>query len=134
MRGLPEEAYPGAQRLLLTLEDRVFVRWPAPDLVNLGFTVFADAGRVWAGGAPYGRDVRWKGAVGAGLRIGFPAGTRGVARLDVAIPLGARPEWGPIFRVTLFEPLGLLRGFADTQLIRSRRVTVGPDYFTGVRR
>ncbi len=134
VRGLPEEAYPGAQRLLITLEDRIFVRWPAPDLLNLGFSVFADAGRVWAGGAPYGRDVRWKGAVGAGLRIGLPAGTRGVARLDLAVPLGARPHWGPVFRITLFEPLGLPRGFADAQLIRSRRVTVGPDYFTAVRR
>jgi hypothetical protein len=131
VRGLPEEAYPGSQRLILTLEDRIFVRWPAPDLLNLGFTIFADVGRTWAGEAPFGRDVRWKGALGAGLRIGLPAGTRGVARLDLAMPLGARPEQGPVFRITLLEPLGLMRGFADTQMTRSRRVTVGPDYFTG---
>jgi hypothetical protein len=102
--------------------------------MNLGFTVFADAGRIWGGDVPYGSDTQWTGAVGGGIRIGFPAGTRGVARLDLALPLGAGSGRGPIFRVTLFEALGLNRGFSDRQLQRSRRITVGPDYFNSARR
>jgi hypothetical protein len=134
LRGLNEEDFPGSQRLLLTLEDRIFVRWPAPQLLDMGLTLFAEAGRVWAGEAPFGADSGWKGAMGVGLRLGFPAGTRGVARLDLAFPLGMDNRRGPVFRVTLFEALGLTNGFEDSQLRRSRRITVGPDYFVATSR
>lgn len=129
VRGYTEEDDPGARRLILTLEDRIFVRWPAPDLIDLGFTVFGDLGRMWAGDVPFGRDSGWRGTVGGGLRVGFPAGSRGVVRFDVAFPLGEDNTRGPIFRVTLFESLGLVAGFFDPQLERSRRITVGPDFF-----
>lgn len=134
VRGLDEEDFPGGRRILLTLEDRFFVRWPAPDLLDLGFTLFADAGRVWAGQVPFGTDSGWKGAVGGGIRFGFPAGTRGVVRMDLAFPLGMDGGRGPVFRVTLYELLGLLTGFQDPDMARSRRITVGPDFFTTSRR
>jgi len=134
VRGFQEEDFPGARRLLFTLEDRFFLRWPAPDLLDLGFTVFADAGRIWAGQVPFGVDSGWKGAVGGGIRFGFPAGTRGVVRMDLAFPLGVENTRGPIFRVTLYELLGLVTGFQDPDVARSRRITVGPDYFTTDRR
>lgn len=131
VRGLREEDFPGSRRLLFTLEDRYFVRsWPAPTVFDFGLTLFADAGRVWAGDVPYGVDSGWKGTIGGGLRVGFPAGTRGLARIDLAFPLGMDNTRGPIFRVTLQELLGLREGFQDPQLQRSRRLTVGPDYFT----
>jgi hypothetical protein len=129
LRGLKEEDLPGSRRLLMSLEDRIFVRWPAPQLFDLGITLFAEAGRMWGGEVPFGSTSGWKGAMGAGLRLGFPAGTRGVARLDLAFPMGMGNTRGPVFRVTLFEPLGLIGGFEDVQLERSRRITVGPDYF-----
>jgi outer membrane protein assembly factor BamA len=134
LRGLREEHDPGARRVLVTLEDRYFLGWPAPSAFDFGLTLFADAGRVWAGEVPYGVDSGWKGTVGAGIRLGFPAGTRGVARLDLAFPVGAGDTGGPIFRVTLFELLGLTTGFADPQMQRSRRLAVGPDFFTTDRR
>jgi hypothetical protein len=135
VRGLREEDFPGSRRVLLTVEDRYFVRnWPAPTVFDLGLTLFADAGRVWAGEVPYGVDSGWKGTIGGGLRLGFPTGTRGLARLDLAFPLGMDNTRGPIFRVTLQELLGLRVGFQDPQLQRSRRLTVGPDYFTTDRR
>jgi hypothetical protein len=134
VRGLSEEEFPGSHRLLLTLEDRIHLRWPAPELLDFGVTLFADAGRVWAGEAPFGVDSGWRGTAGVGLRVGFPSGTRGVARFDFAVPLGVTNTHSPIFRITLYEGLGLSGGFEDVQLRRSRRVTVGPDYFTSDRR
>lgn len=129
VRGYTQEDDPGAQRVVMTLEDRIHVKWPAPSLFDLGLTLFGDLGRMWAGDVPFGRDSGWRGSVGGGLRLGFPAGSRGVARFDVAFPLGADNARGPIFRITLYESLGLIAGFFDPQTERSRRITVGPDFF-----
>jgi len=121
LRGLTIEDFPGGQRLLLTLEDRVFVHWPLPDVFDAGFTLFGDAGRVWAGDVPFGVDSGWRGTLGFGLRFGFPSGTRNVLRADLAFPVGVPGARSPIFRVTLKELLGLSSGFSDPQLQRSRR-------------
>lgn len=129
VRGLHEEDFPGAGRLFLSAEDRFYLPWPAPNAIDLGLTLFADAGRVWAGDAPFGEDSGWKGTVGGGIRYGFPAGTRGVVRADLAFPLGVRGG-RPVFRVTIFELVGLVAGFQDPDMARSRRITVGPDSFT----
>ena len=129
VRGFFEEEAPGARRMLLTVEDRVFLKWPAPDLLDFGFTLFADAGRVWAGDVPYGVDSGWKGALGFGLRIGLPARTRALTRFDLAFPLGGTTTQGPVFRITLFELLGIGPGLADVQLERTRRSRIGPDFF-----
>ncbi len=129
LRGFEEEDYPGARRVLFALEDRIFVRWPMPDLIDLGFTIFADAGRMWAGDVPFGADSGWRGTVGGGLRFGFPAGSRSVVRADLAFPVGSPISRGPILRISLTEGLGLKQGFFDPQLERSRRITVGPDFF-----
>ena len=134
VRGLKEEDFPGAQRLLFTVEDRYFLHWPAPTLFDLGLTLFTDVGRMWPGDVPFGVDSGWKATMGGGLRIGFPHGSRAVARLDLAMPIGMDNTRGPIFRVTLYELLGLTVGFKDLQLQRSRRITVGPDSFTQDRR
>ncbi len=122
VRGLPLEAYPGARRLLITLEDRIFVPWPAPDLFDAGFTLFGDAGRTWAGDVPFGLGSgRWRGTLGFGLRFGFPSGTRNLLRADLAFPVGVPGHHAPVFRVTLKELLGLSAGFTVPQLDRSRR-------------
>lgn len=134
VRGLDEEDYPGGRRLLVTLEDRILLPWPPSQLVDLGLTLFADAGRVWAGEVPWGVDSAWRGTVGGGIRFGLPSGTRGLVRMDLAFPVGTETGRGPIFRVTLLEFLGLSTGFSDAQMGRSRRMTVGPDYFTTDRR
>ncbi len=134
VRGLHEEDFPGARRILFSAEDRVFLRWPAPDALDLGLTLFADAGRSWHGGVPFGVDSGWRGSLGGGLRVGFPAGTRGLMRLDLAFPVGTQDGRDPIFRVTIFELLGIFSGFQDPDVARSRRITVGPDFFTTDRR
>ncbi len=131
VRGYREEDYPGGRRLLVTVEDRIRVSWPAPALLDFGLGFFVDAGRVWRSDVPYGADSGWRASVGMGLRIGFPPGSRDVLRLDLALPV----ERGTglkdlVFRVSLSEILGILPGFSDGQLSRSRSAGIGPDIFT----
>ena len=126
LRGYGEDRFPGGRRILLTAEDRVHVRWPAPDLMDFGLTVFGDVGRMWAGDVPFGRDTGWIGNVGGGLRFGFPDGSRGVVRLDIAVPLTGG---GPVFRVSMKEFIGLRRGMDDEQVLRSRVLGIGGDVF-----
>lgn len=130
VRGYHDEDYPGARRIVLSAEDRIYLGWPFPELFDLGMTLFGDIGHIWAGDAPYGRDSGWRGTVGTGLRVGFPAGTRGVIRIDAALPLGPSPSLSDvILRMSFSDLLGISTGSVDPQMQRSRRMTVGPDRF-----
>jgi hypothetical protein len=130
VRGYHNEDYPGGRSLVLSAEDRIYLGWPFPELVDLGATVFADIGHIWAGDVPFGRDSGWRAAVGAGLRVGFPSGTRGVIRIDAALPLGPSPSLSDmVFRMSFSDLIGLTTGLSDNQMQRSRRMTVGPDRF-----
>ena len=131
VRGYNDDAYPGRQRLLWTVEER----WDMPGLstsfADVGLVAFADAGRIWAGDVPFGETAGWRSGVGAGLRIGLPAGAPSVLRIDVGTPLtGDRESRGTVFRV-YGELLGLLdrRGW-PSQMERSRWFGVDPDLTT----
>lgn len=130
VRGFDQNDFPGGRRLVLNVEDRIYLGWPHPQSFDLGVTLFGDAGRAWADETPFGRDSGWKGTVGAGLRVGFPAGSRRVARLDFAWPVVGRGFGAPLFRVALGDPIGLSVGLEDRQLSRSQRLAVGADLFT----
>ena len=130
VRGFRDHRFPGARRVVLTVENRVALEWPFPDLFDFGFTVFGDVGKIWGGDVPYGRNSGVEGTVGLGLRVGFPAGTRGVFRMDAAVPVSGGVSFSDlIFRFSLTEVLGLIPGFDDRQIQRSRRVGVGTDLF-----
>ena len=133
VRGYKEEDFPAGRRVVASLENRVDLGWPAPSSIDLGLTFFADAGRAWAGDVPFGMDTGWKTSVGGGLRLGFPAGSVRVTRIDLAWPVGADSGRGPMFRVGTGDFIGLVRGFADAQMVRSRRSGVNPN-FEGVSR
>ena len=126
VRSLAEDRFPGGRMLRFVLEDRIAFPWPS-DTADLGFTLFSDVGRVWPGDAPYGIDSGWQTAVGFGLRIGLPRGTRHIYRTDIAFPVGGAGG-SPVFRVT-FEFNQLRSGFFTKDVRRSRRFTVGPDTF-----
>jgi hypothetical protein len=126
VRSLDEDRYPGGRMLRFVLEDRIALPWP-PETADLGMTVFSDLGRVWPGDAPYGIDSGWQAALGFGLRIGLPKGTRHIWRTDLAFPLNGESHT-PIFRVT-FEMNKLRSGFFTPDVFRSRRFTLGPDTF-----
>jgi outer membrane protein assembly factor BamA len=82
----------------LVLEDRIQFGWPSWRTLGLGATLFADAGQVWKGDAPYGADTDWVGSVGFGLRIALPAESRTIWRPEIVFPVGH--DGSPIFRVT----------------------------------
>lgn len=115
----------------MTLEDRFRFNWPAPQLMDTGATLFLDAGAVVPGNVPFGVDSGLKASAGFGLRLGFPAGTGSVLRLDLSFPLQGGD--GPVFRVHLGEVVGLLAGFVDEEMERSRRAGVAQQ-FPGVGR
>ena len=125
LRGYSRDDLPGGRRLIATLEDRIFLGSPGNGFLDLGMTVFADVGSIWEGDVPFGADTGWLATGGAGLRLQFPGGTRGVTRIDLAFPLNGSDAFSqPTFRISS-EFLGLLRGFEDRQLRRSRRSGVG---------
>ena len=126
LRGHSVDDLPGGRRLIATLEDRIYFGSPSDGFMDLGMTAFVDVGSIWEGGVPFGADSGPLATAGAGLRIGFPGGTGGVVRIDVAFPLNGPDAFGgPTFR-TSAELLGLVRGVEDPQLRRSRRPGVGP--------
>ena len=132
VRGYRENDFPGGRTVVVSVEDRYALPWPRSNVLDLGFTLFADAGRMWAGGVPFGADSKWRASVGGGLRLGFPAGTRTVVRFDVSFPTTPTPESGRFsFRITTGELLGLLAGFGDPEIARSRRFDVGAGMLSG---
>jgi hypothetical protein len=131
LRGYDRERMPGGRRVVLTLEDRFYIGWPLPDVLDIGGTVFSDVGRIWPGDAPFGVDSGWRASAGFGLRASFPAGGRSTYRIDIAWPLDAGTRASD-FRLTLTvgEPRGHHSRAMDQQLVRSRTQTVGGDLFT----
>jgi hypothetical protein len=127
VRGYREEEFPGSLRLLLTLEDRIYLSWPAPELFDFGLSLFLDLGHMQAGEVPFGIDSGWQAALGGGIRFGLPPGTTTMARVDLAIPLHRRAQPGDVLlRVSLRELLGILPGFRDDQMLRSLRSGMRP--------
>ena len=111
--------------MIATVEDRIFFGSPGNGFMDLGMTVFADVGSLWAGDVPFGEDTGSLVTGGAGLRLGFPGGTRAVTSIVVAFPLNGSDAFSqPTFRISS-DLLGLLRGVEDRQLRRSRRSGVG---------
>jgi len=133
VRGYPDTAFPGGRRLVVSVEDRVRLPSPLPDLADLGATLFADLGRVHQGDAPWADPSGWRGTVGGGLRIGFPAGSSSVVRLDVALPLGPGSDGRPRLILQAREWVGFIDDFRNPSLGRARRSGVSSQ-FTGVNR
>jgi hypothetical protein len=127
VRAYGDERFPGGRQLRAVLEDRIRLGWTAGGAIDLGATVFGDVGRVWPGDVPWGTDSGWRAAVGAGLRLGLPSGTRNVWRPDIVFPIGSGGG-RPVFRLT-YELNRMRNGFFNADLSRSRRFRVGPEHF-----
>jgi hypothetical protein len=126
VRSLRDDELPGGRRVLLVAEDRVRIPWPRWKGLELGATAFADAGRMWAGDAPYGEDGGWVGSVGFGLRIAIPSGARIVWRPEIAFPVG---HGGPtIFRIA-GEVNRIRNPFRTPRWLESRRFFRGPEEY-----
>lgn len=84
--------------LVAFADHRVNLAWPHP-VMDLGVSVFGHAGRGWAGDVPLGVETGWRTAARGGLRLGVPAGTRSVTRIELAWPVGGPLSGrGPVLR------------------------------------
>lgn len=131
LRGYRYERFPGGRRVLVNAEDRVYFGWPLRDVLDMGGTVFLDAGRMWPGDVPFGHDSGWRATAGVGLRGAFPAGGRSNFRIDFATPLDGSFRLNK-FRMILSasELLGIGGAeTSDTQLLRSRNEGVAGELF-----
>ncbi len=129
VRSYTENQLPGGRRVVVSLEDRIRVGSLLPELFDLGITVFGDYGRAWSGGAPFGVDSGWRGALGAGIRLGFPPGSSSVIRADLAFPVGpGASSQRPVLRITAREWVGVLNDFRSPQLARARRAGIQGRY------
>ncbi len=128
VRGYGETQWAGARRVVVSVEDRIPLPGIGGELLELGVTLFADGGRVFPGDVPFAEDSGWRGALGFGLRAGFPPGSNTVIRADLAVPLGAGPSRSPILRIHAREWLGVLGNFASQDVERSRRSGVRGEF------
>jgi hypothetical protein len=91
VRGYRRSEEAGARRSVGRFEDR----WYVGQLLrqaDVGVAVFADAGRVWKGDAPYGVDTPVRYAVGASLLVAVPPRSKRTWRLDIAVPMRGDPN------------------------------------------
>jgi hypothetical protein len=126
VRSLRDDILPGGRRVLLVAEDRIRFDWPGTRALELGATIFADAGRVWASDTPFGSDSDWVGSVGFGLRMAVPAGSATIWRPEIVFPVGH--DGSPIFRMT-FEVNRIRYGFGTPGWLESRRFSRGAEDF-----
>lgn len=98
VRSYRDDEVPTGSALVGYLEHRFNPAWLRPTL-DLGFLAFADVGRGWASNVPFGQDTGWRRAAGVGLRMGAPAGTGSITRIELAWPVGG-PDRGrsPVLR------------------------------------
>lgn len=107
LRGFSSSGYPAGRRVVTQAEHRYFLG-TLLNTADIGTALFVDVGRGWAGDAPFGENTPVLVALGGGLRIGFPTGSRYTTRLDLAVPVsGGR---GAEFRFTLRQQFGITRG------------------------
>jgi hypothetical protein len=108
----------GAMRAVGRLEERWLVGRPKGRLA-VGVASFADAGRVWAGDAPFGMDSKIRVGVGAGLLVAAPAESKRLWRLDLAAPISADRYARRQLRLSVVQSLGFWREPRDIARARA---------------
>jgi hypothetical protein len=104
VRGYRDDQLPTGSTLVTFAEERINLPWFHP-AVDVGLEAFADYGRGWANGIPFGVDTGWRATVGGSLRLAFPAGSGSVTHIQVAWPVGqGSAGHGPVLR-TYFSPV-----------------------------
>ena len=120
VRGFGNADAAGARRLVARFEERWVLGRPF-GLGDAGIAGFLDAGRLWAGDAPYGVTTGTQAAVGVGFLAALPSGSRRLWRVDLAMPV--THEHGAKFELR-FSNRDLTRLFwrepMDVQLGRER--------------
>lgn len=92
LRGYPSRYQAGENRVLLTVEKRLYSDWYPFRLLRVGGAAFFDSGRAWGGPNQNTVNGGWLSDVGVGLRLAVDrAAFANVLHLDVAVPLNRAP-------------------------------------------
>lgn len=97
-RGYGDSWAAGNRRLVTRVEDRIFLG-RVKQFATVGIGPFVDAGKLWAGDAPYGIDTKTSFAAGIGLLASIPPRSQRILRLDLAFPIS--PERGAKWELRL---------------------------------
>ena len=125
LRGYARSLEAGGQRVIGRLEQRVYAGNFRGRTAGIGFAAFTEAGKIWAGDAPFGVETPVRSSAGLALLASVPARSRRTIRAEVAWPLsrerGARAE----VRFSIREPA---RGFfTEPPRMRSARIASAPE-------
>ena len=107
VRGYSDSRLVGGQRLVLRSEHR-WLLGGFTKFDNIGIAAFSDAGRMWAGGVPYGQDVSIRVSAGIGLLLAIPKQSRRLMRADLAVPLVPDRNAHYELRFTISTPFNTL--------------------------
>ena len=91
MSGYGSSDLGGAERAVMRLEDR-YRFGNFRQLAGLAGVVFVEAGKLWAGDAPFGVTTDVKYSAGIGLLAALPPRSRRTWRVDLAFPLNDRGD------------------------------------------
>lgn len=86
MRGMRGASAVGGRRGIARWDEQLYVGSPFA-FGDLGISLFADAGQLWAGDLPYGQTTRLSTSAGVGLLLGVPMRSPRMWRLELAAPL-----------------------------------------------
>lgn len=89
--GYGSSALGGAERAVMRFEDR-YSLGHFRQFAGLAGAVWVDAGKLWAGDAPFGATTDIKYAAGIGLLAALPPRSRRTWRVDLAFPLNDRGD------------------------------------------
>lgn len=121
VRGFGDADVAGARRAVVRLEERWFAG-PVRGRGDLGFAAFADAGKLWAGDAPFGVTTPVAASVGLSVLAAVPVGGQRLYRADIAFPVRG-PGRGVEVRFSANDPT---RAFWETpdDIMRARAAAI----------
>jgi hypothetical protein len=91
VRGFGGSRLAGGRRLVARAEERWYLGRPF-GLSDLGVAIYADAGKLWAGDAPFGTTTGATTGVGFGILGAVPPRSRRTWRVDIAFPVTKDPD------------------------------------------
>jgi hypothetical protein len=108
LRGYARSLEAGSHRALARVEQRLDLARYQKTRAALGAAAFTEAGKVWAGDAPFGVTTPVRVSIGAAILAAVPARSQRTIRAELAVPLDRSRGAGPEFRFVVREPA---RGF-----------------------
>jgi hypothetical protein len=117
----------GARRGVVRLEER-WIAGPVAGRGDLGFALFGEAGRLWAGDAPYGMSTSTAASVGLSVMAAVPVGGQRLYRVDVGFPVRGPGPRGAEVRISSGDPT---RAFWETpdDIMRARAAAIPQHIF-----